>query len=66
MDFELFNYLIASISNPDKNCEVPLSSSAPSSISVHSLSTKIQTIDPNADLDELQNLFDNRSNISSE
>ena len=64
MDFELFNYLVKSLSTTDKNGSFDLSITA--TISVEQLSEKIRKIDVHADLDELQNLFEGRKDITSE
>lgn len=64
MDFELFNYLTGSIATNDKNSLIDLTGTA--IISVEQLSERIRRIDPHADLDELQNLFEGRRDITSE
>mgnify|MGYP000884257026 CR=1 FL=1 len=64
MDFELFNYLVHSLATNDKNGAVELAATA--TISVEQLSDRIKKVDPRADLDELQNLFEGRKDITSE
>lgn len=64
MEFELFNYLVKSLSTNDKNCAFNANLSA--TISVDQLSDRIRTADPHADLDELQNLFEGRKEITAE
>jgi Ca2+-binding EF-hand superfamily protein len=64
MDFELFNYLVKSLSSTDKN--ITFDPNTSSTISVDMLSDRIRKIDPHADLDELQNLFEGRRDITAE
>ncbi len=64
MDFELFNYLITSLSTNDKNAS--FNPAVTATISVEQLSEKIRRMDPRADLDELQNLFEGRKEFTAE